>query len=255
MSIKKHCFIVGSPRSGTTLLNRSLVAHPMVYGGPETHTLLSLNSLVKQFDALVKMDHSQAGLHRWIDRPELIERLRIFFESLTMANHNTKASVFVEKTPGHAMFIPLIKEMYPDSLIIHMVRNPIAVCDSLIRASKGWGRDWAPKSLKHATKMWRNAVRRACTDGRKCTGYLEVYYQELINDQRAVLTSILKELDLSNDDQTLNGIIDSVTKYDDLPEGFVYSKQLSKFNFVQKQYIKYRCRRIIQEFNLKIPNL
>ena len=255
MNIKQHCFIVGSPRSGTTLLNKLLMAHPEIYGGTETHTLRPLSALVNQFDILAKMDHAQAGLHHWINRSELIRKTRNFFESITIANSKIEASVLLEKTPDHARCIPLIKEIYPDSLIIHVIRNPIAVCDSLIRASKGWGRDWAPNSLKHTTKMWRDLVTSACKDGRIYDGYVEVYYDDLINNQCETLTSILKKLDLNGDGQTLDAMMNFASKSGDLPEGFVSSKQASKFNFLQKQYIKYRCRQVIEEFGLKIPNL
>ena len=64
---------------------------------------------------------------------------------------------FLEKTPSHALYIPEIKQLLPDSRFIHLVRDCRDVVASLMTASQGWGASWAPSSVELAAAMWAQA--------------------------------------------------------------------------------------------------
>lgn len=110
-------FILGMPRSGTTLVEQILSNHPSVAQGGE---LAFLSEAYSQF----------CGLNDYAAKACESARRYYFKRTRTIPNGYP---YFTDKNPQNFLFIGLIKRALPEAKIIHVVRNPRDVCWSNFR--------------------------------------------------------------------------------------------------------------------------
>lgn len=115
-------FIVGMPRSGTTLLEQILCSHPQVHGAGELKDL---------HDALAA--HPATGplsdASRWVPRlsgDQYAEIGRAYLERLR--SHHATASRITDKMPGNYHYLGFICRALPGARIIHSMRDPMDSC-------------------------------------------------------------------------------------------------------------------------------
>ncbi len=200
-SLDAPIFIVGSGRSGTTLLRNMLNRHPAIAICPETH----FNDLVyarrRAFGNLADQHRRRRlvteylatnRIHmREIDEPALEAELmrngtsyKEFFASILRfyaeATHKVRAG---EKTPEHAMFTETLCRWFPDALILHVLRDPRDVVASLMRMR------WAPRTISANARRWAR-VNFAASQARGLPGYLLVRYETLVRQPEQELLRI-----------------------------------------------------------------
>lgn len=199
---REMIFIVGSPRSGTTWLQKLLACCPAVRTGQESDLFdLFVGPQLRNWRTY--LDGRIAGrpgvaLSGYLREEEFLAALRRYMGELMrpMTEGLEPGAVFVEKTPSHALFLPEIMELLPGSRIIHMVRDARDVTASLLAASRSWGKLWAPSTARGAAAMWRRHVqavyeaRDRVPDGQ----FFEVRYEALLDDPRSVLMRLEREL-------------------------------------------------------------
>jgi tetratricopeptide (TPR) repeat protein len=115
-------FIIGMPRSGTTLVEQILASHPQVFGGGE----------MKYFGAAVR----EIEAARYALYPDLTSTLtgsdfadlgkRYLTESLRLARPGARH--VTDKMPSNFLFAGLIHLSLPNAPIIHTVRDPVDTC-------------------------------------------------------------------------------------------------------------------------------
>jgi len=103
-------FILGMPRSGTTLIEQILSSHPKVFGADEVETV---PYLIKKFFFEGIMNFDKVNLRKMGD--EYISKMKDF------SNNSEKTT---DKLPINFLSIGLIKLILPNSKIIHCFRNP-----------------------------------------------------------------------------------------------------------------------------------
>ena len=193
--------LVGAPRSGTTWLQRMLLAHPDCCGGQESHFLASFAKVRQDFDRKRDLPRPH-GLAAYLTREELLEGLRAmwirtFAETIAA---KPSAKLLIEKTPDHAMHLDFAAELLPGCRVIHLVRDSRAVAASLIRASREpWGRDWAPRTSKAAAERWLECVEAAEQSGLSfgSSQFLRVHYEALHAAPSIELARVLAFLGVS----------------------------------------------------------
>jgi hypothetical protein len=164
-------FVIGSPRSGTTLLRLILDAHPRVSCGEETHFLRELEAIVGRHWELV----ASYGLERawWLAR---IRDLYLAFQAEVLAASG-KAR-WAEKDPTYTLHLGFIEELFPDALYVHLLRDGHDVVASF--------RDrWGYRSAARAARTeWARYVHAATALGRRldASRFLEVRYERLVTD-------------------------------------------------------------------------
>jgi sulfotransferase family protein len=180
-------FIVGAPRSGTTWLQRLMGAHPSVATTQETELLNRYcQTWVDIWDSQLPDDPGEWERRRHRGLPAVLtadefDRYvrgfaeRVYAEALAL---RPTARVVVDKNPEYSLCIPLIRRMYPEAGVIHLVRDGRDVATSLLAAGHGWGREWAPRRLRLAADTWRTCVESALT-ARDSGRYLQVRYEDL----------------------------------------------------------------------------
>src|SRR5690606_18762378 len=93
------------------------------------------------------------------------------------------ATWFVEKTPAHSLDVDLIARLVPGARVLHVVRDPRDVVASMLRASRGFGDDWAPDGVLAAAAMYRRYVTRARASGARLGDrFREHRYEDLVRD-------------------------------------------------------------------------
>ena len=113
-------FIVGMPRSGTSLVEQILASHSEVHGAGELAQLADLVSSLSLYQS--------SGLPQDAGKLKTLENeYRKFLRNL---NHGNKQWV-VDKMPANFRWIGFILAAFPDAKVIRVNRNPRAVCWSL----------------------------------------------------------------------------------------------------------------------------
>lgn len=179
-------FVVGSPRSGTTWVQRLLVAHDQIAGGPESHFFNAFGPVMGYVRPRPE-EKRVVGLSCYFTERRFHEILReIWYEAMTpVLAAKPAARVLVEKTPDHAHHLKRVVALFPESKIIHVIRDSRAVVASMLAASKqAWGRDWAPSDAASAAMKWVRCVQDAQAIGRALPPqrYMEVFYEDLLAD-------------------------------------------------------------------------
>lgn len=120
----KPVFIVGMPRSGTSLVEQILASHPDIHGGGEL-TFLS-NALRRRLGVNFRVDfaHSVATLENGALRDISQEYMR------NIRAIAPNASRVTDKMPSNFMQIGLMNALFPNARIIHCRRDPLDTCVS-----------------------------------------------------------------------------------------------------------------------------
>jgi hypothetical protein len=205
---KAPVFVLGCPRSGTTLLYHMLLsAGNFVVYRAESQVF---NMLEPRFGSLKRGANRRRLLAAWQDtelfrrtglassevRDEVMSRcrnggdfLRIFMEAMARRQGVQR---WADCTPEHLLYLDRIKQTIPEALIIHIIRDGRDVAVSLEKQAWirpfAWDRD---KTLEVAALYWDWIVRKGRKDGRTLGGnYVEVRFEDLVLDPGKVLVSL-----------------------------------------------------------------
>ena len=229
----KPVFIVGCPRSGTTLLYHMILSSGDFAGYPfESDTFRILGP---KFPDLVSRDHRMRLLEFWLgseygvgaglDRSDIETRvldecrtigdfLRIVMEEIC---HKQGAHRWAEKTPDHALYIAEIKRFFPDALVVHIIRDGRDAALSLANFGRIRPFPWEVGSnLLSFGVYWKWIVRKGCAAGRKIgRDYYELHYEDLIEQPRETLERLGRFIDHElNYERILQAGVGSVHKPD-----------------------------------------
>jgi hypothetical protein len=200
-------FIVGSARSGTTLLRLMLNTHPKVAVPPESRFIVELWSgeeVVEVDELLAKLDRDKR-FQTW-DLPiatvkqELGDKTFAPYTEVIEAAYNAYARVqrksrWGDKTPRYVNNIPLLADLWPDARFIHLIRDGRNVALSYADVPFG------PKNVATAAKLWSARVQAGLRDGRALGGkhYIEINYEDLVEDAEGETRDLCEFLELDFD--------------------------------------------------------
>ena len=216
-SFDRPIFIIGSPRSGTTLLRLMLTAHPDICIPPESMFFVrlekkygnGLNSQKKVEDFLNDIYQEQKFQEWNLDRGELREKLPTkeslkYAEAVAMIyeqyrqKNNYKACIWGDKNPNYYLHTDTIIKYFPKAKIIHIVRDIRAVYNSLLRVREShqlWQEKNAKFSVLTMTKIWSKIVKLIEKSQNNERFYL-IYYEKLISDPRGQIKTLCSWLGL-----------------------------------------------------------
>jgi hypothetical protein len=164
-------FVIGSPRSGTTLLRLLLDAHPRISCGEETHFLRDLEAIVGRNWELV----ATYGLPRewWLEH---IRSLYLDFQAEVLARSGKGR--WAEKDPTYTLHLPFIEELFPGALYVHLLRDGHDVVASF-RDRLGYS-----AAARAARSEWARYVNAARALGARLPAerFCELRYEALVSD-------------------------------------------------------------------------
>lgn len=148
-------FIVGMPRSGTSLVEQILASHSKVHGAGELEVIGRLAFPIISGKFHGGFNQSNARIFT-----EKIESLHNnYLETLTSLN--VRKTVFTDKMPNNFIFVGLILSAFPQSKIIHVKRDPIATCWSNYKhffSGKGNGYAYDMTNLAEFYNLYRDLM-------------------------------------------------------------------------------------------------
>jgi tetratricopeptide (TPR) repeat protein len=184
-------FIVGMPRSGTSLVDQIICSHPLASGIGES-----------QFWLQAMREHESVIRDGLIDE-SLREKLADSY--LYTLREHSKASRIVDKTPLNSECLGLIHSVFPNARIIHMQRDPIDTCLSCYFQSFPLTLNFKLDltDLAHFYKEHRRLIDH-WRDVLPAGTMLDVPYADLVADQEGWTRRILDFIDLEWDERCLN---------------------------------------------------
>jgi hypothetical protein len=184
---RRPIFIVGMPRSGTSLMERIIAAHPAVYGAGELG-----------FWTEVLLAHADAIRQGVLPRA-LRARLGDAYLAL-LAEYSPEAPHIIDKAPVNSELLGLVHSVLPNARIIYMRRNAIDTCLSCyfnyLPPALGYTHDLADLAHYYRTHHrlvahWRSVLPPGVL--------LDVSYEELVGDQAGWTRKVLDFLGLEWD--------------------------------------------------------
>jgi hypothetical protein len=210
--LKAPVFVLGVPRSGTTLLYSMLISA----GGFAVYRKETFfYDLVPRFGALKSARSREEFLKRWLHghlgKVPGLDVASLAREALGKITHRGEflprlmdaiaavqgAERWVEATPAHLMYIDEIRQAVPDALIVHVIRDGRDCALSYERqgwiATLPWDRS---RRVGVAALFWEWMVRNGRAHGQKAAGkYLEVKFEDLVADPAAMLERVGRFID------------------------------------------------------------
>lgn len=189
-------FVVGSPRSGTTVTGRIIGAHPDVRCVEESLFLTHL------YDMLFEL-HLGLG-QRKLAPLQHIPTTKVVNEFGNLADELLGAPLgegrIVDHTPWYGAIAPFLDAMYPNCVFVHVLRNGIDVVTSLGHSyNKGFA--WAGETLEQRARLWSTMVDTcdAIAEHIESKRFVRLRYEDLIAQPQATIFSLLEALRLSWD--------------------------------------------------------
>jgi hypothetical protein len=203
-------FIVGFPRSGTTLLQSLLMTHPKIYSIPETHFFSRILREQENRSGLVRRDRFPAikrevkeklkydfDMSTIMPENEVVPAKSVFLQLIHDYAHSSGMSlagkVILEKTPAHIKHVRSISALFPGAHFVSIKRNPIASIQSyrenfthtnndIVHLAKRWVADYSTFmdfELPHPTQT------------------VSVTYEELSENTEAVVEQVIRSVGLN----------------------------------------------------------
>ena len=145
-------FIVGLPRSGSTLLEQILASHPDVEGTQELPTVQELVQELQGRDANLD-DPRYPAVLRGLDRGAA-QALGARYLAETRVHRKTARPLFIDKMPNNFRHIGLIQLMLPNARIIDARREPMACCFSNLKQLFAQGQEFT-YSIEDIARYYR----------------------------------------------------------------------------------------------------
>ena len=220
-------FVVGSARSGTTLLRLILNSHPKLAVPPESRFIIEFLPRSEDVNVREYLD-SLAGHRRFQSWHVDIDKVRDLIGPHERVPYNVAIektfgafaaehgkSRWGDKTPRYVENIPQLVSLFPDAQFIHLVRDGRNVALSYAET------DFGPKTIAKAARIWQRRVGRGMQDGRPLgpARYTEVKYEDLVADSEAVVKDICSFLGVEFDqkmfdeEERAKGLSDRAGKY------------------------------------------
>ena len=195
---KKIIFIVGMPRSGTSLVEQILSSHKKVYGAGELNTVrnfIEQEFLDENFNFNIKNINDM--------KDEQIDKFQNFY-ILGLERFKIKENIIIDKAPLNFKWIGFILKIFPGCKIIHCERDSMDVCWSNYKnyfSSPKMGYSYDLESLgdfynsyKDLLNFWNKYF------------YNKIYnisYEKLVKNQKEEVVKLLNYCDLDWDDDCM----------------------------------------------------
>jgi tetratricopeptide (TPR) repeat protein len=190
-------FVLGMPRSGTTLTEQIIASHPLVHGAGELRDMLSLAESFPQGAKLpypAKMRNMTAAGLEAMGR-EYVEGLR---------KRSPESRKITDKMPGNFHYIGLIKMILPNAKIVHVQRHPLDTCLSCFTRlfAHGQASTYDLTELGHYYKCYKGLMdhwRTVLPAG----SFYDLSYEKLVDDTETESRKLIEYCGLEWDDSCL----------------------------------------------------
>ncbi|MDH5570789.1 MAG: sulfotransferase [Gammaproteobacteria bacterium] len=192
-------FVLGMPRSGTTLTEQILATHPDVFGAGELDYVKKLENSILSTHLGSKTDYISKISS--LNQEKLTAHARTYLDKLNKLD--SKARYVIDKMPNNFIQIGLISLLFPNARIIHCLRNPLDNCLSIYFQNFIWSHDYAVNlsdigfyynEHNRLMKHWKEVLE---------IPIMTVQYEDILQDQEAMSRKLLEFCDLEWDESVM----------------------------------------------------
>jgi len=183
-------FILGMPRSGTTLIEQIISSHSKVHGAGELPFLPRFGSSLGQGNQIISSDNV------------LQIRNAYLYE---LENVSNGCQFVTDKLPQNFMYIALIDAAFPDAKIVHVQRNAEATCWSNFKhcfSAKGLGYSFDLKDTVNYFKLYQDLME--FWDKQYSAHIYHLDYDRLTLEQEPETRKLIEHLELDWEDNCLS---------------------------------------------------
>ena len=185
-------FVLGFPRSGTTLVEQTLSAHPSISAGDELPLINDISQIMPRMLAS-PLAYPEALAELWMgDQRDGLDNLRDYYlqKAAQMGVVEPGASWFTDKMPLNETHLGLIALLFPASPLIHVIRHPLDVMISSISNHFTHGFFCATALETAAVHYVRVMDLVAHYRNEMALRYLPVRYEDMVRDQENTVRAI-----------------------------------------------------------------
>jgi tetratricopeptide (TPR) repeat protein len=199
-------FVVGRPRSGSTLLEQILSSHSAIEGTGELPYIVGLAAQLRER----RKSADGAGYDQLLERLDASEFRALGEEYLKKAQSHRKLGrqLFVDKTPNNYHHLGLIRLILPNAKIIDVRRNPAANCFSIFKlnyATLKLNYRGVNLNLSELGRVYCDYVELMAHFDRVLPGWVHrVIYERLVADPETEIRNLLDYLGLPFEDSCLH---------------------------------------------------
>jgi tetratricopeptide (TPR) repeat protein len=206
IDVPQPIFVLGFPRSGTTLVEQTLSAHPLISAGDELPLIGDITNIMPRM-LNSPLTYPEALAELWMgDQREGLDNLRDYYlqKAAQIAVVEPGAVWFTDKMPLNETHLGLISLLFPASPLIHVVRHPLDVMVSALSNHFTHGFFCATSLETAATHYVRimDLVTHYRTE--MALRYLPVRYDAMVANQRETVRAILDFVGVPFDQRCLS---------------------------------------------------
>jgi hypothetical protein len=183
LSPSEIIFVGGAPRSGTTLVQRILASHSMIYGGPEFDLIPQIVNLRNTFHGLVE----NGRINKYLTHSEVDKLFGEFISTaFSFKLDKLEGKRYVsEKTPANVTVFPELAEIFPNAHLVFVLRDPRAVVASMLQVGERYRKEgkqgpYFTMSVRGAVSYINECWAAGSKALEKHSNIQVVYYEDLI---------------------------------------------------------------------------
>jgi len=246
--VPQPVFILGFPRSGTTLVEQTLSAHPRIVAGDELPFIGEIaNSMARLLNS--PLAYPEALCELWFgDRRHELDNLRDYYlqhvQQLGILEEGT--AWFTDKMPLNEMHLGLISLLFPQAPLIHVIRHPLDVILSVFsnHLTHGFFCAFDLESAARHYVQTMDLVEHYRSE--LVLRYLPIRYEDIVDNQETSVRRMLDFIGEPYDERCLS-----------FHENRRYARTASYAQVTEKLYdrSRYRYRRYMYDLEPVVPLL
>ncbi len=193
---KTPVFVVGLPRTGTTLTERILSSHSMVESAGES---FFMQVVLKRVSRIESTDPMSPAIIEAAAKRDIRQIASGYLESVSYKLGNKP--MFIEKLPENFLYLGFIAKAFPHGRIIQLKRNPMDTCFAMYKQSffryaytlDDLGRYYVAYNRLH--EHWQKVLKKRL---------IEIDYEKLVTDQEGQTRKLLEDMGVDFEVACLN---------------------------------------------------